>query len=53
MVLGGLFQNQLTDATDKVPVLGDVPVVGNLFTQNNKREINTELLVIVTANVLE
>ena len=53
VVLGGLFQNQLTDATDKVPVLGDVPVVGNLFTQNNKREINTELLVIVTANVLE
>ena len=53
IVLGGLFQNQLTDSTDKVPVLGDVPIVGNLFTQNNKRKTDTELLVIVTANVLE
>ena len=53
IVLGGLFQNQLTDTTNKVPVLGDVPVVGNLFKQNNKTETNTELLVIVTANVLE
>ena len=53
IVLGGLFQNQLTDTTDKVPILGDVPIVGNLFSQNNQTETNTELLVIVTANVLE
>ena len=53
VVLGGLFQNQLTDATRKIPGLGDVPIVGNLFTTNSTTETNTELLVIVTANVLE
>ena len=53
IALGGLLQNELTDTTNKVPLLGDVPIVGNLFKTNVKEENNTELLVIVTANVLE
>lgn len=53
IALGGLLQNQLSDSTRKVPGLGSVPVIGNLFTTNAKVETNTELLVIVTANVLE
>ncbi len=53
VVLGGLIQNQVNDTTRKVPVLGDVPIVGNLFSTNNNSETGTELLVIVTANVLE
>ncbi len=53
VVLGGLLQNELTDASRKVPGLGDVPIVGNLFSSSNKQETKTELLVIVTANVLE
>jgi type II secretory pathway component GspD/PulD (secretin) len=53
VVLGGLLQNELTDTTRSVPGLGSIPVVGNLFTTNSSVERNTELLVIVTANVLE
>ena len=53
VALGGLLQNELTDTTRKVPVLGDIPVAGNLFRSNVKEETNTELLVIVTASVLE
>lgn len=53
IVLGGLLQNQVSDTTRKVPGLGDVPVLGNLFSTSITDEINTELLVIVTASVLE
>ncbi len=53
VVLGGLLQNESTGTTRKVPGLGDVPIVGNLFSTNNTSESSTELLVIVTANVLE
>jgi type II secretory pathway component GspD/PulD (secretin) len=53
IVLGGLLQNQLTDTTRRVPGLGDVPVIGNLFSTNSVTDSSTELLVIVTANVLE
>jgi len=53
VVLGGLLQNQLSDTTRKVPGLGDVPVIGSLFSTTSSTGTNTELLVIVTANVLE
>lgn len=53
IVLGGLIQNQLTETTRKVPGLGDFPVVGNLFSTNSVTDSSTELLVIITANVLE
>lgn len=53
VVLGGLLQNQLTDTTRKVPGLGDVPVIGNLFSTSSVTDSSTELLVIVTASVLE
>ncbi len=53
VVLGGLMQNQTTESSRSVPGLGDVPIIGNLFSTNSEIESNTELLVIVTANVLE
>jgi type IV pilus assembly protein PilQ len=53
VVLGGLIQNQLTESTRSVPGLSDVPLVGGLFSSSSATEMTTELLVIVTANVLE
>ncbi|WMT56991.1 type II secretion system protein GspD [Truepera radiovictrix] len=53
VVLGGLLQNQVVASNRSVPGLGDIPVVGNLFSTNTATELNTELLIIVTANVLE
>lgn len=53
IVLGGLLQNQTSNTTRKVPGLGDVPVIGNLFSTNATTETTTELLVIVTTSVLE
>ncbi len=53
IVLGGLIQNQVSETTRQVPGLGDVPVVGNLFSTNSVTDSSTELLIIITANVLE
>ncbi len=53
VVLGGLMQNQQSSTSRKVPGLGDVPVLGNLFSTNLTTDNTTELVVIVTSNVLE
>ncbi len=52
VVIGGLIQTQEDQRETKVPILGDIPVVGNLFraTQNTRRR--TELLIVLTVNVI-
>lgn len=53
ILLGGLFQNQLTSSVDRVPVLGSIPIIGSLFSQTTNELIDTELLLIVTADILD
>ncbi|TMP35080.1 type IV pilus secretin PilQ [Pseudoalteromonas rubra] len=52
VVLGGIYQQEMTNAVSKVPVLGDVPYLGVLF--RNTREINEkrELLIFVTPKIM-
>ncbi len=52
VVIGGIFeQNDRTDIT-KVPFLGDVPVLGNLFKTTSKSSQRTELLIFLTPKVV-
>jgi len=52
VVIGGIYtQNERTDA-NKVPLLGDIPVLGNLFKSTAKINNRTELLVFLTPRVL-
>jgi type IV pilus assembly protein PilQ len=52
VVIGGIFeQNDRTDVT-KVPFLGDVPVLGNLFKTTTKSSQRTELLIFLTPKVV-
>lgn len=52
VVIGGIYtQNERTDI-NKVPLLGDIPVLGNLFKSTNKINNRTELLVFLTPRVL-
>ncbi len=53
VLLGGLLQNQLNQSENRVPVLGDLPIVGSLFGSTTSEEDNTELLLIVTADVIQ
>jgi general secretion pathway protein D len=52
IVLGGLMKENLTLVESKVPLLGDIPLLGNLFKHASKTKEKTELLVLVTPTIL-
>ena len=53
LVLGGIFdQNELNDV-QKVPFLGDIPVLGNLFKTTFKQNNKTELIIFITPRILD
>jgi type IV pilus assembly protein PilQ len=53
VVIGGIFvQDERTDIT-KVPLFGDIPVLGNLFKNNAKHDNKTELLVFITPRIVD
>jgi type IV pilus assembly protein PilQ len=51
-VLGGIMETERRDSVKKVPLLGDVPVVGNLFKSRSKINNRDELLIFVTPKIL-
>ena len=51
-VLGGIYEETVTDSTDKVPLLGDAPVIGNLFKRTNRGTVKQELLIFLTPRIL-
>lgn len=52
VVLGGIFQQVERDSVTKVPVFGDIPVVGNLFKTTGRTNDKTELLIFITPKVV-
>jgi len=52
VVIGGIFEMEETQQVNKIPVLGDVPVVGNLFKNKTKESTKREMLVFITPKVI-
>ncbi len=52
IVLGGLIEDRYSHAEDRVPLLGDIPVVGNLFRNTNRSRRKTNLMVFLRPVVL-
>jgi type IV pilus assembly protein PilQ len=52
IVLGGIFQQISTNDVTKVPLLGDLPLIGKLFSTTGKREEKRELLIFVTPKII-
>lgn len=52
VVLGGIYTQTDSDSTTKVPLFGDIPVVGNLFKTSTKVSDKTELLIFLTPRIL-
>lgn len=52
VVLGGIFQNQTGNTVTKVPLLGDIPLVGSLFRNTYKLDKKQELLIFVTPRLV-
>jgi len=53
VVIGGVFTQDISDSTQKVPLLGDVPVVGWLFKNNVKSDTKSELLIFITPKIMK
>ena len=47
-VIAGLMDNRVTDVYNKVPGLGDIPILGNFFKSKSAQRSNTELMVLCT-----
>jgi pilus assembly protein CpaC len=50
--LGGLLDNRETQNLEKVPFLGDIPILGKLFRSISRTKTSTELIVIVTPEIV-
>jgi type IV pilus assembly protein PilQ len=53
IVLGGIFEQTTRSTVDKVPLLGDIPVVGYLFKRTVRQDDKTELLIFVTPKIVK
>jgi len=52
IVLGGLIQDSMQDGVDKVPLLGDIPLLGHLFKSEKRKRMKTNLMVFLRPHVL-
>lgn len=52
VVLGGIFQHSVNNTVDKVPLLGDLPLLGALFRRSYEQVGKSELLIFVTPKVV-
>ena len=53
LVLGGIFDGEESASVSKVPLLGDIPVLGNLFKTTSKENSKTELIIFITPRILD
>jgi type IV pilus assembly protein PilQ len=52
IVIGGLISDSLQDTIAKIPILGDIPILGWLFKKKTKTRVRNELLIFVTTHLL-
>jgi len=53
VVIGGLIQDDKSSTENKVPFLGDIPLIGNLFKESIKAGAKTELLMFLTPHIIQ
>ncbi|MDQ1362796.1 MAG: type pilus assembly protein PilQ, partial [Pseudomonadota bacterium] len=53
VVLGGIYESNITNELDKVPVFGDLPLIGALFRHTLEKDEKAELLIFVTPKILK
>lgn len=52
IVMGGLFREKTSLGRSQVPVLGDIPVLGEVFKKTDDQSIRTELIVLITPHII-
>ena len=52
VVLGGIMQDRTIESVSKVPVLGDLPILGYLFRDSTQQKVKTNLLLVLTPYII-
>lgn len=50
--IGGLIKNTLSEVTEGIPILGDIPFIGRIFSNDSDKRNNTETVVIITPHIV-
>lgn len=53
VALGGLIREDVQDVEDKLPILGDLPIIGRLFRSENEQHFKRNLMIFVTAYLID
>ncbi|MEA3587710.1 general secretion pathway protein GspD [Pseudidiomarina sp. 1APP75-27a] len=53
ILLGGLISENTSSGDSKVPLMGDIPILGNLFKSEKESKEKTELVIFITARIVE
>jgi Flp pilus assembly secretin CpaC len=53
IALGGLIQNNIENSQTKVPILGDIPILGWLFKNKQKTDSKSNLLILISSRIIE
>ncbi len=54
IIIGGLIRNQLNETIKKLPFLGDIPVIGKVFTHRDRtKDVERELIVFITPRIVK
>ncbi|HLH52875.1 MAG TPA: hypothetical protein VKY92_04595 [Verrucomicrobiae bacterium] len=53
VIIGGLMETDKSQTDTKIPVLGDIPLLGNLFKRKQKSDTKTELLIFLTPHIVQ
>jgi tetratricopeptide (TPR) repeat protein len=53
VVIGGLFRDKLTTTKRQIPILGDIPIIGNLFKGTSDSIKRQEVMVLLTPHIIE
>jgi general secretion pathway protein D len=53
VILGGLMQNSKSKTDTKIPLLGDIPVLGRLFKRTQVSDAQTELIIFLTPHIIQ
>lgn len=53
LIVGGIYQENNSNTVNKVPLLGDIPVLGNLFKSRARSEERRELLIFITPRIMD
>ncbi len=52
IIIGGLINDQDITEMSKVPLLGDLPILGNLFRHTHKTKDHSEVVIFITASIV-